>query len=196
MGKQYGTLSEPLVVENTPLTLDAPSKTGKFAIVFGLIIATAFCIATFAMVCVATEYSKELVVVNSALVDKKTQQVVSTREHEEEIVDPIKGAAGVKFLTFESKDGSITRAEIMAFEKVKCNAQTKSVHCVEGSHYFFKTILGIYAAEPVINSDFEASYTFTPVEDSFYESTKASDKSSKSDNMVGSGYHKKSDPLF
>jgi len=191
---KYGTLTEPLVVESElnadVKQLKSQVNNGKWIMIFGLIVACVFCVATFAMVCVATEYSKELVIVDTALTDKKTQQVVSTREHEQVITDPITGAAGVKALTFYTSDGGVTRAEVMAFEKVPCNAATKAVNCVDGSHYFFKTVLGVYAATPVINDDFESSFSFAPVDTSFYESAKSTKVKKLDEASFASGYHK------
>mmetsp|Transcript_28663 Transcript_28663/g.34820 ORF Transcript_28663/g.34820 Transcript_28663/m.34820 type:complete len:203 (+) Transcript_28663:74-682(+) len=189
---QYGTLSEPLVVESEVAQdvaeLKSEVRTGKWMVLFGLAIACVFCVATFAMVCVATEYSKEVTIINSALIDKKTNNVVSTREHEEIIQDPIKNGSGVKWLTFYSADGGITRAEVSGFEQVTCTEATKEKYCVDGEHYFFKTILGSYAATPVINKDFEASVKFAPVDDEFVMAAKA--EATKSDkHAFATGYH-------
>merc|ERR1712054_334313 len=174
---QYGTLSEPLVVESDVAVdvteLKAEVRMGKWMVLFGLTIACVFCVATFAMVCVATEYSKEVIIVNSALTDKKTNNVVSTREHEEIINDPLKNGSGVKWLTFYSADGGITRAEVSGFEQVPCGDLTKDKVCVDGDHYFFKTILGTYAATPVMTKDFESSVKFIPVDDDFVSAAKA-----------------------
>merc|ERR1711865_736182 len=76
--ESYGTLSEPLVVEAELSTrvaeLKSEVRSGKWMVLLGLFVSMIFCIATFAMVC--------------------------TREHEEEINDPINNAAGVKWITF------------------------------------------------------------------------------------------------
>lgn len=189
---QYGTLSEPLVLESEISSevsnLKSEVRAGKWMVLLGLAIACVFCVATFAMVCVATEYSKEVVIVNSALTDKKTNHVVSTREHEEIIEDPISNGSGVKWLTFYSPDGGITRAEVSGFEQVSCAEATKEKYCVDGEHYFFKTILGSYAAAPVINKDFEASVKFYPVDDEFVMAAKA--EATKSDkHAFATGYH-------
>jgi len=174
---QYGTLSEPLVVESDVAVdvteLKAEVRMGKWMVLFGLTIACVFCVATFAMVCVATEYSKEVIIVNSALTDKKTNTVVSTREHEEIINDPLKNGPGVKWLTFYSPDGGITRAEVSGFEQIPCADSTKEKFCVDGEHYFFKTILGTYAGVPSMTKDFESTVKFSPVDDDFVAAAKA-----------------------
>jgi len=189
---QYGTLSEPLVVESEishdVIELKSEVRTGKWMVIFGLAIACVFCVATFAMVCVATEYSKEVVIVNSALTDKKTNNVVSTREHEEIINDPIKNGSGVKWLTFYSPDGGITRAEVSGFEQVTCADSTKDKFCVDGEHYFFKTILGTYAATPVMTKDFESSVKFSPVDEDFVAAAKAAAVNSDKHSFA-TGYH-------
>jgi len=189
---QYGTLSEPLVVESEVthdvIELKSEVRTGKWMVIFGLAVACVFCVATFAMVCVATEYSKEVVIINSALTDKKTNNVISTREHEEIINDPIKNGSGVKWLTFYSPDGGITRAEVSGFEQVSCTEQTQEKYCVDGEHYFFKTILGTYAATPVMNKDFEASVKFAPVDDELVAAAKA-EAVNADKHSFATGYH-------
>merc|ERR1711865_1089983 len=111
------------------------------------------------MVCVATEYTKEVVVINSALTDKRTNTILSTREHEEEINDPINNAAGVKWITFFHKDGGITRT----------------------------MVYGDDAAFPVIDTDFKPAVTFRPVADDFLKSVKANTPAS-SEGSFASGY--------
>merc|ERR1712054_382067 len=187
----YGTLSEPLVVE-PELTLKVAElkgevRAGKWMVILGLVVAMVFCAATFAMVCVATEYTKEVVVINSALTDKKSNTIVSTREHEEEIPDPINNAAGVKWITFYHQDGGITRTMVYGYEKVKCTEQTAEENCVDGFHYIFNTADGDYAASPVIDTDFNPSVTFRPVAEDFLKTVKASAVPS-SQNSFASGY--------
>jgi len=165
----YGTLSEPLVVEpevaRSVAALKGEMKSTKLMVVFGLFLSCVFCIATFAMVCVATEYSKEVTVINSALTDKRTQQVLSTREHEELITDPVTFANGIRWLTFKSSDGGMTRAEVNGFEKVQCESGD---YCLDGFHYVFHTAFGDYVADETADG-----YTFKAVEDSFVHMAKA-----------------------
>lgn len=191
MDSSYGTLSEPLVVE-PELTLKVAElkgevRSGKWMVVLGLVVAMVFCAATFAMVCVATEYTKEVVVINSALTDKRTNSVLSTREHEEEIADPINNAAGVKWVTFYHKDGGITRTMVYGYEKVKCTKETEQEICVDGFHYIFNTADGDYAAFPVIDTDFKPSVSFRPVADDFLKNVKAQAPVS-SEGSFASGY--------
>jgi len=186
----YGTLSEPLVVE-PELTLKVAElkgevRSGKWMVVLGLVVAMIFCAATFAMVCVATEYTKEVVVIDSALTDKKTNTILSTREHEEEIADPINNAAGVKWITFFHTDGGITRTMVYGYEKAKCTKQTEKENCVDGFHYIFQTADGDYAAIPVFD-DFKPSVTFRPVADDFLKNVKAQNPAS-SEGSYASGY--------
>jgi len=196
MDKQYGTLSESLVVEpllaKEVIELKSEIRYGKRMILLGLLFASVFCVATFAMVCVATEYSKEVVVLNSALVDKKTNTVLSTREHEEIIEDPLTHAGGVRWLTFHSQDGGITRAEVTGFEKLDCKvSETEDNKCVSGFYYIFKTSFGDYAASMGFNPDtLEATTSFVPVEADWVESVKAESSVPKS-NAVASGYEVK-----
>merc|ERR1711865_689495 len=189
--ESYGTLSEPLVVEAELSTrvaeLKSEVRSGKWMVLLGLFVSMIFCIATFAMVCVATEYTKEVVVIDSALMDKKTSTIVSTREHEEEINDPINNAAGVKWITFFHNDGGITRTMVYGYEKVKCTAETAEDNCVDGFHYIFNTADGDYAAKPVIDADFKPAITFRPVADDFLKSVKANTPAS-SEGSFASGY--------
>lgn len=175
--ESYGTLAEPLVVEPQLSTkvneLKNEVRSGKWMVLLGLSVAMIFCIATFAMVCVATEYTKEVVVINSALMDKKTNSIVSTREHEETIADPIGNAAGVKWVTFFHQDGGITRTMVYGYEKVKCTTLTAEENCVDGFHYIFNTADGDYAANPVIDADFNAQVSFVPVSSDFLKTVKS-----------------------
>jgi len=187
----YGTLSEPLVVEPElslrVAELKSEVRSGKWMVILGLMVACVFCAATFAMVCVATEYTKEIVVIDSALTDKKTNSIVATREHEEEITDPITGAAGVKWITFFHNDGGITRTMVYGYEKLHCSAETKEDNCVDGFHYIFNTADGAYAAKPTIDADFKASVSFMPVSEDFLKTVKA-DTVPSSEGSFASGY--------
>jgi len=185
----YGTLSEPLVVEpelaNQVFNLKNEVRSTKWMVVFGLVFACVFCVATFAMVCVATEYSKEVTVIDSALTDKKTQQVLSTREHEEIISDPVTYANGIRWLTFSSSDGGISRAEVNGFENVQCK-ESSAPHCIENFHYVFHTAFGDYAASLTP----EGEFTFVPVEDDFVAAAKDAAPKSSARDTYATGYDK------
>merc|ERR1711865_260035 len=189
--ESYGTLSEPLVVEAELSTrvaeLKSEVRSGKWMVLLGLFVSMIFCIATFAMVCVATEYTKEVVVIDSALMDKKSSTIVSTREHEVEIEDPINNAAGVKWITFFQDDGGSTRNMVYGYEKLKCTAESAEENCVDGFHYIFNTAVGDYAAKPVIDADFNAKVSFTPVSADFLKTVKAGSTYS-SEGSFASGY--------
>lgn len=156
----YGTsvaeLDAPLIVEseyreqasfNGKLNgLLAELRVGKALVIAGLVLTMLLCSVTFGVVCTALEYSKETYVAEGALMDRATDAVVSTREHEEYIEDPLnaESAQGVQWLTLKHADGGLSRRRVTGYTRSKCITVDDNCN-VDGYHYFFMTTSGPYA---------------------------------------------------
>jgi len=186
----YSTFQEdattPLVVVED---LKTQVKTARASFLAMLFVLLGFIVATFALVVVAIEHSKEFGVVNSALTDKSTGEVLSLHKHEEVIDDVFApGAApGVEWITITGEDGSMTRTQVMAFEKKECQ-HISDPTCVDGYHFYFHTILGCFCATRFIDHDLEAQTHFVPVEHPEESARKRSLLSNQVDEYVASGY--------
>eukprot|EP00239_Pterosperma_sp_CCMP1384_P002206 CAMPEP_0197843926 /NCGR_PEP_ID=MMETSP1438-20131217/903_1 /TAXON_ID=1461541 /ORGANISM="Pterosperma sp., Strain CCMP1384" /LENGTH=350 /DNA_ID=CAMNT_0043454403 /DNA_START=26 /DNA_END=1074 /DNA_ORIENTATION=+ len=124
----------------------ASSKRTALLCVF---IACLFCFVNFAIVFVATEYSKDTYVQASALVDKRSAKVVSVCEHEEHLQNALSadGLLGVRWISSEKADGEVYRHRVDGLDKWPCNEGTK--FCTEGHQYFFTTSTGAVFAGSV-----------------------------------------------
>lgn len=146
-------------------------RVGKFLVLVGLFCTVMFCAVTFGIVCAATEYSKEVSIFESALIDRKTSQVVATRNHEQAIENPLQAhsAPGVQWITMMHSDGGLTRRRVNGYRRVKC---ANTINCNEdGFDYYFLTSTGAYAG--VWSND---KLSFNPVEASVFESNDMSTK--------------------
>merc|ERR1711988_326185 len=121
-------------------------RVGKALLIAGLVFTMLVCAMTFGVVATALEYSKETYVAAGALTDRATDQVVSTREHEEEIENPLHpdSAGGVQLLTLSHADGGVSRRRVNGYTTVKCIQKDEFCN-IDGNNYFFFTATGPYA---------------------------------------------------
>merc|ERR1711912_5700 len=176
----YGTTAAQAVVEGNPYAplvvesesrenasvreklseLVAELRVGKSLVFLGLVFTILLCAVTFGVVCFALEYSKETYVMEGALTDRVTNQVVSTRVHEEVIENPLHPdyAMGVQWITIMHSDGGMSRRRVNGYQRTKCVADDEFCN-VDGYNYFFMTTTGPYAGT------FKAhGLAFTPVD--------------------------------
>jgi hypothetical protein len=166
-GKAYGTsVAHQAVVEGNPYAplvveaemreqatlrqkiseLVSEMRVGKSLVFMGLVFTVLMCAVTFGVVCFALEYSKETYVLESAMVDRNTNEVVSTRVHEEVIPNPLHEdfAMGVQWITIMHPDGGLTRRRVNGYQRTVCTV--KDANCNEdGFNYFFMTSTGAFA---------------------------------------------------
>merc|ERR1711988_1142750 len=162
----YGTTVAQAVVEGNPYAplvvesesrenasireklseLVAELRVGKSLVFLGLVFTILLCAVTFGVVCFALEYSKETYVMEGALTDRATNQVVSTRVHEEVIENPLHPdyAMGVQWTTIMHADGGMSRRRVNGYQRTKCIVEDEYCN-VDGYNYFFMTTTGPYA---------------------------------------------------
>eukprot|EP00239_Pterosperma_sp_CCMP1384_P011348 CAMPEP_0197865332 /NCGR_PEP_ID=MMETSP1438-20131217/43595_1 /TAXON_ID=1461541 /ORGANISM="Pterosperma sp., Strain CCMP1384" /LENGTH=216 /DNA_ID=CAMNT_0043483785 /DNA_START=787 /DNA_END=1437 /DNA_ORIENTATION=- len=121
-------------------------RVGKSLVFLGLVFTILLCAVTFGVVCFALEYSKETYVMEGALTDRATNQVVSTRVHEEVIENPLHAdyAMGVQWITIMHSDGGMSRRRVNGYQRTKCIVQDENCN-IDGYNYFFMTTTGPYA---------------------------------------------------
>lgn len=162
----YGTSAAQAVVEGNPYAplvveselreqaslreklseLVTELRVGKSLIFLGLVFTILLCAVTFGIVCFALEYSKETYVMEGALTDRSTHQVVSTRVHEEVIENPLHAdyAMGVQWITIMHSDGGMSRRRVNGYQRSKCVVVDENCN-TDGFNYFFMTTTGPYA---------------------------------------------------
>eukprot|EP00239_Pterosperma_sp_CCMP1384_P002371 CAMPEP_0197850096 /NCGR_PEP_ID=MMETSP1438-20131217/14222_1 /TAXON_ID=1461541 /ORGANISM="Pterosperma sp., Strain CCMP1384" /LENGTH=516 /DNA_ID=CAMNT_0043463071 /DNA_START=134 /DNA_END=1680 /DNA_ORIENTATION=- len=132
-------------------------------IMYGVLVtALLFCVTTFSVVMLVTEESKEYHVLNSVLSEKSTAEPVSVRDHEAAIRNPLnaESASNVRWLNIQGYDGTVTRQQVLAFQRLPAKAvHTQLPPHEDGFHYFFLTKDGTYAG-----SVKNGNTVFTPVE--------------------------------
>merc|ERR1711865_971575 len=103
-------------------------RVGKSLVFLGLVFTILLCAVTFGVVCFALEYSKETYVMEGALTDRATNQVVSTRVHEEVIENPLHAdyAMGVQWITIMHSDGGMSRRRVNGYQRTKCIVQDEN----------------------------------------------------------------------
>lgn len=188
--KAYGTSVDQAVVEGNPyapLVVESEAReqasirekltelvgelrVGKSLVFLGLVFTILLCAVTFGVVCFALEYSKETYVMEGALTDRTTNQVVSTRVHEEVIENPLHAdyAMGVQWITIMHSDGGMSRRRVNGYQRTKCAVQDEFCN-IDGYNYFFMTTTGAYAGTYKSHG-----LTFTPVSDEVVSKSQAS----------------------
>lgn len=162
----YGTAAsmradEPLLVSQVESIREGTSSM-KRILLAGLVVMAIFTAAIFGMVVTAIEHSKEISVHQSALYDRASLNVASTRSHEEVIENPLsaEGAAGVKYINMGSTlDGSASRYVVTGYSSHPCKSGA------DGFCYTFNTALGDFAGEHITGVDGEKTVTFRALSD-------------------------------
>lgn len=153
-------------VQSSLSELISEVRLGRSLMLMGLFVTVLMCASTFVMVVMATNYSKETVIVSGVMTDKATNNVVSTREHEEVIADPLSltGSQGVKRITVSSKDGSLFSHKVESASRVKCVPEHMDICAKDGFHYLFETGRGTF-----VGTDNNQSVAFTLVDQATIE---------------------------
>lgn len=126
-------------------------------------------LATFGLIVLATEYSKEMSVVAGSLYDKSTGQVVSTRCHMSP-VDPFSvNQANLKWITVSSGN-SASKYQVVGSTQSPCDEVSDS--CIDGFRSTYQTQHGYFLA----SLDSVGSYTFTQVVNMEHPAVAASTK--------------------
>jgi len=139
-----------LRVQSSLSELVAEVKFGRSLMMTALFTVFLLCASTFTMVVLATNYSKETVIVSGVMTEKATNNVVATAEHTEVIPSPLSlnGAQGVKRITISKTDGTIISHRVESASRVSCKglpASFQDVCNTDMYFYLFDTNRGTYA---------------------------------------------------
>jgi len=173
-------------VHNSITELVSEIKFGRSLMMMALFVTVLLCASTFTMVVLATNYSKETVVVNGVLTEKATDAVVSTAEHTEVIPQPLSlnGAQGVKRVVIAGDDGSLISHRVESASRYSCKGSAHSQRSMcntDGFFYLFETNRGTFLGQN------QNGLRFNLIDDSTATGIKAGQQATMTSKATGKG---------